>query len=93
MTDYTPTRGEIVSALVAYRASQGDRTPDEIVQHLSPHEVWELLGEVNRGIVELERLAAEEAWNEGFDYGLYYPRDPGGPPAQDLNPYREDDDA
>lgn len=92
MGEYTPTKGEIVSALVAYRAIRGDRTPAEIVRDLLPEEVRELLGEVERGVLELERVAAEEAWNEGYTTGYNAPRyELDTDNYWEDNPYRKED--
>lgn len=67
MSEYTPTRGEIISALVAYRAIPGAETPAEIAGSLPPEEVAKYLAESERGLAEVERAAAEKAWEEGFD--------------------------
>lgn len=61
MSEYTPTRGELISALVAYRATQGQQTPAEVASSAPPKEIAKFLGEAERGLAEVERAAAEKA--------------------------------
>ena len=91
-----PTRGEIVTALVTYRAL-GDGKPPSVAEIATPEQVAEYLAEVECGLRELEA----EAWDEGVATALNYAKrqpdgitlkletlDGGGWP----NPYREGSD-
>lgn len=60
MSEYTPTRNEILTALVHYRAS-GKGHPAHIGELAGRDEVHEYLEESLRGLLELERAAAEKA--------------------------------
>lgn len=67
MSNHTPTRSEIVSALVAYRLLPGTQTPIEIAKTFPAQEVAAALDGVERGLAELERAAGERALRQAAD--------------------------
>ncbi len=63
MSEYTPTRNEMLTALVIYRATQREKPP-RIEDLATPEQAKRYLGEAERGLAEVERAAAARALEE-----------------------------
>ena len=66
MSEYTPTRNEMLTALVIYRATQREKPP-RIEDLATPEQAKRYLGEAERGLAEVERAAAVRALEEAAD--------------------------
>lgn len=67
MDDYTPTRNELLTALVYYRARDGDAPPPPISDLAAPDDVARYLRESEAGLAEVERAAAEKALTDAAE--------------------------
>lgn len=83
MSEYTPTRQELIAAWII--AHQEEGWGGQVDMGGSPKE---RIAEAHRGIAEVERAAAEKAWDEGYNEWALAPA--GDQPARD-NPYRREE--
>lgn len=79
---YTPTTGEILTAVLTYRAISGGGTPPSIRDNATPDEAATYLAEFNRW---MDKVRAE-AWDEGAEVV----RDIHGDMTE-PNPYRKEE--
>ena len=65
LSEYTPTRNEMLTALFIYRATQREKPP-RIEDLATPEQAKRYLGEAERGLAEVERAAAARARGEAL---------------------------
>lgn len=61
MSEYTPSRNEVLTALVIYRAIRGDDSPPSMRDIATSAETSQYIGEAERAIAAIEREAAARA--------------------------------